>query len=469
MNQELIDYESPCPTFSIAFSPLGSSSLSSNPSSNKSTTSLSSSDPSNLKLAVGSFIESYSNNNVTIIGVQPQNYPHHLQSNYDSRYDDSTLIGETGSTNLQFQALAKAPHPYPPTSLSFSPTRLSESLQASSGNSSQMVRTREMLATSSDCIRLWDFAHGTIEDNEPNSTFLGADNRRQKSTGYQLVLRSKMANSKADYSAPLTSFSWSQLDPSLIVTSSIDTTCTVWDISSSSAITQLIAHDREVYDVCWSSASRDIFASVGADGSVRMFDLRSLDHSTILYEAQTNPTGGKNPGNGRSGSTSSGVPLSPATLPPASPLLRLKFNPVDPNYIAVSSAVGFEVQVLDVRAPGVPIIELRAHQAPVNGLAWSGDGNVLGTCGDDSQVLIWDLSSVPNNLGGGSTATPNRTTTTTTSASPSSMSTSPNTKLIKDPILGYTAPQEVNSITWSESFRDWIAIGLGKRIRCLKV
>ena len=40
--------------------------------------------------------------------------------------------------------------------------------------------------------------------------------------------------------------------------------------------TQLIAHDKEVYDIAFSKAGggRDMFASVGADGSVRMFDLR---------------------------------------------------------------------------------------------------------------------------------------------------------------------------------------------------
>lgn len=40
--------------------------------------------------------------------------------------------------------------------------------------------------------------------------------------------------------------------------------------------TQLIAHDKEVFDIAFSRAGggRDIFASVGADGSVRMFDLR---------------------------------------------------------------------------------------------------------------------------------------------------------------------------------------------------
>ena len=42
--------------------------------------------------------------------------------------------------------------------------------------------------------------------------------------------------------------------------------------------TQLIAHDQEVYDVSFSkgrAGTANTFATVGADGSVRMFDLRS--------------------------------------------------------------------------------------------------------------------------------------------------------------------------------------------------
>jgi len=35
----------------------------------------------------------------------------------------------------------------------------------------------------------------------------------------------------------------------------------------------------------WLPQSPDIFVSVGADGSLRAFDLRQLEHSTILYES----------------------------------------------------------------------------------------------------------------------------------------------------------------------------------------
>ena len=35
---------------------------------------------------------------------------------------------------------------------------------------------------------------------------------------------------QTDYCAPLTSFDWNQQDLNMIGTSSIDTTCTIWDI-----------------------------------------------------------------------------------------------------------------------------------------------------------------------------------------------------------------------------------------------
>ncbi len=94
-----------------------------------------------------------------------------------------------------------------------------------------------------------------------------------------------LSNSKTpEHTAPLTSLDWNTVSPSLIITSSIDTTCTIWDIPTLTAKTQLIAHDKEVFDVRFCANSVDVFVSCGADGSVRMFDLRSLEHSTIIYE-----------------------------------------------------------------------------------------------------------------------------------------------------------------------------------------
>ena len=171
--------------------------------------------------------------------------------------------------------------------------------------------------------------------------------------------------------APLTNFSWNEKMPSLVVTSSIDTTCTVWNLDTSTAVTQLIAHDREVYDVAWLPNSTDIFVSVGADGSLRAFDLRSLEHSTILYE--TPPP--KN--------------QLPTGRPPSSPLLRIAFNPSDPNYMSTFHQDGTDVQILDMRSPGAPVMELRAHRAPINAAGWSStESGLVATAGGWFGVFL---------------------------------------------------------------------------------
>lgn len=141
----------------------------------------------------------------------------------------------------------------------------------------------------------------------------------------------------------------------------------MWNLDTATAVTQLIAHDREVYDVAWLPNSTDIFVSVGADGSLRAFDLRSLEHSTILYET---PPPKNQPPSGR---------------PPSSPLLRIAFNPSDANYMSTFHQDGADVQILDMRSPGAPVMELRAHRAPINAAGWSStEGGLVASAGTPS-------------------------------------------------------------------------------------
>lgn len=50
--------------------------------------------------------------------------------------------------------------------------------------------------------------------------------------------------------------------------------CSIFKVfQTQQPITQLIAHDKEVYDIAF-GRDKDTFASVGADGSVRTFDIR---------------------------------------------------------------------------------------------------------------------------------------------------------------------------------------------------
>ena len=219
-------------------------------------------------------------------------------------------------------------------------------------------------------------------------------------------------NKNSEFCAPLTSFDWNDVDPTILGTASIDTTCTIWNVETGQAKTQLIAHDKEVYDIAF-APDINIFSSVGADGSVRMFDLRSLDHSTIIYES-----------------------------PGLSPLLRLAWNKQDPNYIATFIMDQNKVIILDIRSPTVPVTELMGHSASVNGIAWAPHSSEhICTAGEDRQALIWELSNLP--------------------------------RPVEDPVLAYTAEGEVNSLHWSALQTDWISAtfntSTGGKCQCLRV
>nr|WNB50464.1 TTG1 [Iris sanguinea] len=275
-------------------------------------------------------------------------------------FDEETLSFRS-SPSLSFD------HPYPPTKLMFHPT--SPSLLASSG----------------DFLRLWNVSSSSSVD-----------------------LRSVLNNSKSsDFSAPLTSFDWNHAEPRRVATSSIDTTCTVWDIERSSVETQLIAHDKEVYDIAWGEAG--VFASVSADASVRIFDLRDKEHSTIVYESDV-------------------------------PLLRLAWNRADLRYMATVLMDSNKVVVLDIRSPSMPVAELQRHRASVNAVAWAPHAaRHLCSAGDDGQALMWELPEAappPEGI---------------------------------DPVLGYSVGAEINQLQWSAAQPDWIGIAFANKVQLLRV
>ncbi|CAM9684124.1 unnamed protein product, partial [Ectocarpus sp. 13 AM-2016] len=195
-------------------------------------------------------------------------------------------------TETSFVRTGELEHPYPPTKIMWSPDK--------------SLNSPDLLATTGDYLRLW-----SVDEQEPGGVKLHS------------LLNN---NTNAEYCSPLTSFDWCDADPSTVGTSSIDTTCTIWDVATGTPKTQLIAHDKEVYDIAF-ARTKDIFASVGADGSVRMFDLRSLEHSTIIYETHD-----------------------------LTPLMRLSWNKQDPNYLATiltdsAKTVILDISQLDPRAP----------------------------------------------------------------------------------------------------------------------
>ena len=229
---------------------------------------------------------------------------------FQEEYSNSVRIIQLDEETQQFVESGQFEHPYPTTKIMWMPDKTGAN--------------RDLLATTGDYLRLWN-----VVEN--------------KSVRLECLLNN---NKNTEFCAPLTSFDWNETDTNLIGTSSIDTTCTIWDIETQQVRTQLIAHDKEVYDIAFASG-KDEFASVGADGSVRMFDLRKLEHSWIIYESS----------------------------PPA-PLLRLCWNKQDGHYLATISMDSSEVVILDIRRPSQPVSVLKGHRAGVNAIACASRGAV---------------------------------------------------------------------------------------------
>jgi WD repeat-containing protein 68 len=218
------------------------------------------------KMAIGSYLED-PHNYITILDTQivPQ---------------ESTAPGAP-SFGLEYTRIAEATCAYPVTRILWEPPIAQK-------------QSTDLLATSGDHLRLWSLPQNTTPTTSNTITRSSSVNQRDQ-TPPKLTPLALLSNSKTpEHTAPLTSLDWNTLSPKLIITSSIDTTCTIWDIPTLTAKTQLIAHDKEVFDVRFCAGSVDVFVSCGADGSVRMFDLRSLEHSTIIYEpAEKKPDGDK--------------------------------------------------------------------------------------------------------------------------------------------------------------------------------
>ncbi|KEZ42237.1 hypothetical protein SAPIO_CDS6090 [Scedosporium apiospermum] len=338
-----------------------------------------------------------------------------------------SVLAPGGSTKcLDFTKIAEATHSYPVTRLLWEPP------------SSQKQAT-DLLATSGDHLRLWSLPSDPLIPHGSNTiTQPMRDTPATKLTPLALLSNSKTP----DHTAPLTSLDWNTISPSLIITSSIDTTCTIWDIPSLTAKTQLIAHDKEVYDVRFCANSVDMFVSCGQDGSVRMFDLRSLEHSTIIYE----PTG-KDERDSNGGRISPTLAQQTMSNPP--PLLRLATSPHDQNLLATFAQDSNVIRILDVRQPGQALLELRGHGGSVNCVEWSPHRRgMLASGADDCQVLIWDLMN---------------------SAPPSAINGSGQQENHRNPTASWQCDYEVGNLGWvprlpGHDSGEWLGVGAGRGV-----
>lgn len=344
------------------------------------------------------------------------------------------------SAGFELQPVTELNVDYPVTKLQWDP-QLS--------NSSGPAR----LATSLDVLRLYKLEHLPHETLHAPPQLLQTHVLVNTSTTGSPSLSSFEQPSLVNVFPPVTSFDWNKVNTNTIITSSVDTTCTVWDLNRSlpvmgldellSAVikTQLIAHDSEVFDVKFLNNSLETFASVGNDGLMRVFDLRALEHSTIIYEPPH-------------------LPVRPVRAQGAAAafksnaLIKLDVSGANQNYLATVGANSNQVLIIDMRMPGVPIAVLDGslggrNLTPINLIQWHPSTNHILTGGDDCAAQVWDCNRL---LLMQSTSADVQISTTSLQSS----------QIIDLPILAHEEKLEVNAACWCRGFDDWIGVVSGK-------
>ncbi len=248
-----------------------------------------------------------------------------------------------------------------------------------------------------------------------NSGLLGATSDLLRIYKYdeesnKIVKKVELFNKKSKYSDPLTAFDWNRQNDALVGTASLDTTCTIWDLNKETIRTQLIAHDKQVLDIAFSQ-DENTFISAGADGSIRLFDLRSLEHSTILYECKQ-----------------------------STPIIKLAWNKQNIDQISSISMNRSSVQIINISSTDKMKRELKSHCADVNAMAWAPHtASHLCTVGEDGFAYIWDLLTLEEKNG------------------------------ITQPYLQYHASEPIKNVCWSEANHKWIGITYKNTMRLLKL
>ena len=236
------------------------------------------------------------------------------------------------------------------------------------------------------------------------SDILSVYSYEQEQLNLQVAFKKKTKN----YNGPLTSCDWSRANNAIIGVSSVDHTCSIWDLNKREQKYMIIAHDKEVYDISL-GPDEFIFMSTGADGSVRLFDSRQANSSSIIFETRDE-----------------------------SAMTRLKWNLVNPNFILTVIVDKNEIYILDQRKLNAPYGILKVHTNVVNNAIWAPQSNSnLISVSDDKSALLWDIYC--------------------------------DSEKLEEYIMKYEAENEIENVAWGEVTQNWIGIIDGNQAEILRI
>ncbi|KZW03223.1 WD40 repeat-like protein [Exidia glandulosa HHB12029] len=184
------------------------------------------------------------------------------------------------------------------------------------------------------------------------------------------------------------SLDWSNLEKDRFLSSSWDGSIRVWTPDRPHSLTALPAHAACVYQASWSPHTPALLASVSADGTLKLFDLRSP--FSALPSTPAPPT----PKNSASWAPPP-VPLAPPTMSVvahAGEVLTLDWNKYRPMVLA-TGGVDRAIKVWDARNMSRPAEEgapLLGHEYAVRRVAWSPHrADLLASASYDMTARVW--------------------------------------------------------------------------------
>ncbi|CDW58328.1 WD40 and CAF1C H4-bd domain containing protein [Trichuris trichiura] len=166
--------------------------------------------------------------------------------------------------------------------------------------------------------------------------------------------------------------SWNCVLPGFLLSASDDHNICLWDINGHSsdeltvdALSVFKGHLSVAEDVCWHNSNAYLFASVGDDGRLLLWDSRASDHSPS--QSVTAHTG---------------------------EVFCVDFSPFNENLLATGSA-DKTAALWDIRHLRTKLHVFDSHTDDVFQVIWSPhDETVLASSGTDRRLHFWDLAKI---------------------------------------------------------------------------
>ncbi|KAJ8452974.1 hypothetical protein Cgig2_014737 [Carnegiea gigantea] len=189
---------------------------------------------------------------------------------------------------------------------------------------------------------------------EPNSNGMGSCNPDLRLRGHE----------KEGYG-----LSWSPFKEGYLLSGSNDCNICLWDVSSMpqskvlDAMNVYRAHENIVEHVAWHTKNENMFGSVGDDGRLMIWDLRSdkPQHSILAHEKEVN---------------------------------YLSFSSFN-EWIVATASSDTTIGLFDVRKLDSALHFLSSHTEEVFQVEWDPNHEtVLASSSDDRRLMVWDLNRV---------------------------------------------------------------------------